>query len=211
MCMLPHARVFSCRLLNMCKFDSFTNQPKGIGTLLIRGQYGRVSVRAPEPAIGDEVVRRLGEMDAIRAHVCRWVAADACARHAADRGNVEVVLSAAGAATSTHDTVRPVEPIPVGGHREVRHGRVEVGVDDPYAGVLAAEPRQGPPELLVVILGQQVQVLETPGLRFNLSSGLVCKDYYEHWRAPQRRHPSHDHGLAAFVDEFLDTTNQLMI
>jgi hypothetical protein len=62
-------------------------------------------------------------------------------RHAAQRGDVEVVPPAAAAtATPPEAAFRPVEPKPLGSHHEVDDGSVEVGVGDPCAGVSVVEP-----------------------------------------------------------------------
>ena len=58
-------------------------------------QDGRAAVRPLEPAVGDLLVRGLGEVDAVPAEVRRRVGARGGTRHAAPRAVLVVVLAAA--------------------------------------------------------------------------------------------------------------------
>jgi hypothetical protein len=68
---------------------------------------GRAAVGAVEPAVGDLLVRGLGEVDAVPAEVRRRVGAGVGARHAAPRAVLVVVLAAAGAAARLERRAEP--------------------------------------------------------------------------------------------------------
>ncbi|BAS95963.1 Os06g0129650, partial [Oryza sativa Japonica Group] len=90
---------------------------------------GRVAVGSPEPAAGDDPVRRLRRVRAVPAHGARRVGARGGAPHAAPRHVLPVVLAAPRAA-ARRDAAP--EPQPRRGLHHLRHDGVVVGVHDPH-------------------------------------------------------------------------------
>jgi hypothetical protein len=117
---------------------------------LRRVENGRVGIGSPEPAIGDAVVRRLGEVDAVPVDVRRRVRAGGHAGHPARGAQVKIVLAAATAAAVPQ---RGVEAEARRRGREGDDGAVQVGVGDARAGVPAAQRRQRLAQLRVVVPG----------------------------------------------------------
>jgi hypothetical protein len=70
-------------------------------------ENGRVAVGPVEPAVGDLLVRGLGEVDAVPAEVRRRVGARGGARHAAPRAVLVVVLAASGPAARLERRAEP--------------------------------------------------------------------------------------------------------
>jgi hypothetical protein len=116
-----------------------------------------VAVGPADPPVGDLLVRRLRQVDAVPAQRRRRVAARRRAGHPAPRAVLVVVLAAAGAAAGPQ--VR-AEPVAAGAPDHVVDVAVEVGVHDPGAGVPALQARHLALEQLVVAGGQRVEALQ---------------------------------------------------
>jgi hypothetical protein len=68
---------------------------------------GRAAIRAVEPSVGDALVGRLGEVDAVPAEVRRGAGARGRARHPTPRAVLIVVLAATGPAARLEHRVEP--------------------------------------------------------------------------------------------------------
>ena len=158
-----------------------------------------MAVGAADPPVGDLLVRRLREVDAVPAERRRRVGAGVRAGHAAARAVLVVVLAAAGAAACPEVGA---EAVAARALDHVVDVAVEVGVHDPRAWVLGLQARHLALQQRVVVRRQRVEALQAAVLVVVAGVGGLVQGEVDR-EAAHGEHPRDDHVHGAQADELL--------